>query len=145
MRENELRTHQVWVVTGGRNFTSQETFLAHMRELVADHGLPAQIVHRGHVGADAMVEAWATENNVETLVVRTDHAAHGTTALTVANDSIMMLRPTLVVIFFGGLGAGGLDRLAREQGIPVINVVRVVTNTAPEKAAETPAAPEAAE
>ncbi len=114
----------VWIITGGRNFTSQDTFNVVMSANVAAHGWPEVVAHRGHVGADEMAEKWAEENGIETIVVAADYARYGSGALKVRNEHLMALKPARVIIFFNGIGNADLDRRACEAGVPVINVVR---------------------
>lgn len=139
---------QLWVITGGRNFTNSDTFNAVLEAHTGEWGYPEKVAHCGHVGADAMAQEWADKNGIDTLVVKSDNARDGGNAIKVRNDKLMMLNPNALFVFFGGIGAGDLLNRANEALLTkVINVVRPIAEgetAAVERPAE-PAPPAAAE
>jgi len=108
------------LVCGGRNYADRERVY---RLLTFNRAKIAMIVHGGAKGADQLADDWAYANQVPCLTVPADWGRFGKKAGFIRNEKMLSLgKPDLVVAFPGGVGTAMMVRLAKKQGIRVVEV-----------------------
>ena len=111
------------LVCGGRDFADYE-----MLSEALDALMPvAVIIHGGAKGADRLAGQYAESHQIEQWAFPALWEKYGKGAGPVRNAQMLREgKPEIVIAFPGGKGTANMVKLAREAGVPVVNVVGVV-------------------
>jgi len=123
------------LVCGGRGYSDWPRVREVLDELAAKHSkfykdaenwLPVDltIIHGGAKGADSLADQWAAVNWTSLRVYEADWETHGRSAGPKRNQ--LMLedgKPDLIVAFPGGRGTAHMVKIARDAGVPVMEVL----------------------
>jgi len=107
------------LVCGGRTYADLDRVRREMNRVV---GLRRNVIviHGGARGADSLAGAVAVKAGVPTEVYVAEWEKHGRAAGMLRNKRMLEEgKPDLVLAFPGGIGTGGMIRIARQAGVPV--------------------------
>jgi hypothetical protein len=110
------------LVCGGRDYGDEIVLYAALDEI---HGRRpvTRLIHGAARGADSLAAAWAKSRGVPTHAFPADWKRDGRAAGFLRNARMVRDgRPDLVVAFPGGKGTAHMVRLARDAGLPVLDV-----------------------
>lgn len=122
------------LVCGGRDYADYSRVREVLDELATKHSkyykqndnwLPSDItiIHGGAKGADSLADQWAVVNWADLRVYEADWETHGRSAGPKRNQRMLEEgMPHLVVAFPGGRGTAHMMKIAREAGVPVMEV-----------------------
>lgn len=106
------------IVCGGRDYADRAT-VAGILGLLRD-GIT--IVHGAATGADTLAAEEAERWGVEVEPHPADWTRHGKAAGPIRNQQMLNTGADLVIAFPGGRGTAHMVRIAREAGVPVMEV-----------------------
>lgn len=121
------------LVTGGRDYANRTTFWRWMDAYHSELGFTL-VIHGAcgasyerpsppYQGADGLADEWALVNGILLHRCPADWTQYGRVAGRIRN--IWMLeeeRPDLIMKFPGGRGTGHMTDIARDAGVPVVEV-----------------------
>lgn len=110
-------TDLVLLVCGGRDYADREHVF-----YILDHYKPRLVIQGGARGADDLAHAWCMERGVHCAEVRALWDAFGKSAGSRRNVAMMLLKPTAVVAFPGGVGTNHMVQTAVAAGIQVVDL-----------------------
>jgi hypothetical protein len=110
------------LVCGGREFSDLKLFTDTMTRIDGDDFVIDMVIHGGARGADSMASSWARYRGREEVVCPANWDALGKRAGVVRNNTMLKLRPDLVVAFPGGKGTAHMVMLAEAAGLPVTKI-----------------------
>lgn len=123
-----IKTNEVWLICGGRDFSDQTMFDDIMSRLLEMFGCPERVIHGAAKGADAMAAAWADRMAIPSIAIPADWATHGKAAGPLRNEEMLKREPHRVIAFPGGKGTA--DMLCRaKKRIPEITVIEIQSKT----------------
>lgn len=106
------------LVCGGRDFTDSILLKKTLNKLK-----PKLIIHGCAYGADSLANVYAFANNIPQEKYQAEWDKYGRSAGPIRNNKMLKEgKPTVVVAFPGGRGTDHMKSIAREAGIPVIEV-----------------------
>lgn len=123
------------LVCGGRDYSDWPRVREVLDELAVKHSkhykptenwLPSDltIIHGGAKGADSLADQWAAVNWSDLRVYEADWETHGRSAGPKRNQFMLEDgKPDLVVAFPGGRGTAHMVKIARDAGVPVMEVL----------------------
>lgn len=107
------------LICGGRDYNDWDTF---QREIDNINGI-TEIISGGAKGADRMAGQYAISEGIERRIFRAKWNQLGNMAGYVRNRQMLVEgKPDLVVAFPGGKGTAMMIKLAKEAGVPVIEI-----------------------
>lgn len=110
------------LVCGGRDYKDWDQMYSVMDGIDGDNKI-TWLIHGEARGADRMAGAWAVSKGIHISSFPANWAKYGKRAGYVRNKQMLDERhPDLVVAFPGGRGTAMMVQLAREQGVPVIEI-----------------------
>lgn len=118
-----LKTHETWLICGGRDFTDRATFEDAMSRFVEMWGCPNRIVHGDATGADALAGGWGKRMGIEVIAVPADWQEHGKAAGPIRNEQMLTYAPKRVIAFPGGKGTE--DMVKRAKKLLLCDVIEV--------------------
>ena len=110
------------LVCGGRDYGDCQALSDALDAVHAEHPV-TQLIHGAARGADSLAAAWARSRGIPALAFPADWKKDGKAAGFVRNAR--MLRngcPELVVAFPGGKGTAHMVHLAKQSGVPVLEL-----------------------
>ena len=110
------------LVCGGRSFDDYVLLNEVLARLDGGEYVIDMIIHGGAMGADFLAGCWAREHGREEVVCPANWEHLGKRAGIVRNNTMLKLRPDLVVAFPGGKGTGSMVTLAKAAGVKVYEV-----------------------
>lgn len=110
------------LVCGGRDYNNGKFILEQLSRLHAERSFNL-VIHGAARGADEWAEHWAEVNGVQPVACKALWNKHGKRAGPLRNMAMLKLQPHLVIAFPGGPGTAHMVRIAREAGIPVIELI----------------------
>lgn len=116
-----MRDGVVLIVCGGRDYANSEFVFAQLSRIHAKRKISI-VIEGGATGADTLARSWAATNGVHCATMPALWGAHGRGAGPARNVHMLMLKPDGVVAFPGGRGTEGMKALAREAGVPVMEI-----------------------
>lgn len=109
------------IVCGGRDFCDRAKMWEAMNHLC----FPGMtIVHGAAKGADGFAAAWAVSNRYLTWPFPADWDTYGKAAGPIRNQKMLdTAKPIAVIAFPGGKGTAHMVSIARQAGVPVVEVL----------------------
>ena len=108
------------LVCGGRDYCDMKRVVIELQKVVE---LNSVIIHGGARGADSLASQFAYEGNFDEQVYRAKWAYDGKSAGPIRNSRMLKeSKPDVVVAFPGGKGTSHMVKIAKDAGIPVIEV-----------------------
>lgn len=107
------------IVCGGREYFDRDALYAFMDSIASKRKI-ALIIEGGASGADTLAQEWAVSRDIHCCTVPALWGSRGKAAGMDRNRAMLSLKPDGVVAFPGGAGTGGMIRIAREAGVPVM-------------------------
>jgi hypothetical protein len=119
-----LKTDDVWLICGGRDFADADLFHSVMSDMMRVRGgCPKKVVHGAASGADTMAEKWAERMAIGRHRFPAQWEKHGKAAGPIRNQAMIDKgRPNLVIAFPGGRGTADMVSRARDAGIDVAEI-----------------------
>lgn len=111
----------VVIVCGGRNYADHERAFAALDEIHKRRPL-AVVIEGGATGADRMARNWAFSRGIHCATVPALWDKRGRAAGMLRNMAMMRLKPDGVIAFPGGRGTENMKQIARDAGVPVMEV-----------------------
>ncbi len=110
------------LVCGGRMYADRERIFQVLGDLHRERGIEV-ILHGAASGADLLSVVWADKNGLRAIAFPADWARDRKLASQKRNQKIISDgQPNLLVAFPGGKGTAEMIRLAKAQGIHVVDV-----------------------
>lgn len=107
------------LVCGGRDFANEDAVWEALTLIDETDGVSC-VIHGGCRGADAFAGRWAEAHATSVHVVRPNWQAYGKRAGPMRNQSMLDLKPSVVLAFPGGNGTADMVRRAHTAGVRVI-------------------------
>jgi uncharacterized phage-like protein YoqJ len=102
-------------IIGSRNFIDKEFFICKVNEVFAIEGLPTLVISGGAVGADALAEEWAIENEIEFQVFKPQHKDFPKSirrfAAPHARNTLIAEHSDVIIAFWDGQSTGTKDTI----------------------------------
>lgn len=126
------------LVCGGRDFTDKLLLFSRLDEvclarnwIIADDPEAPEsnwlasvtLIHGGAKGADLLADAWAVNNWCSIIQMKADWKTHGKAAGPLRNHLMLKEKPDLVIAFPGGKGTAHMVKIAKQEGIEVMEIV----------------------
>lgn len=111
----------VVIVCGGRNYANRGRVFSKLSQIHAKRQI-AVVIEGGAPGADTLAWEWAAENGVHCAKVPAQWDRLGKGAGPARNAAMLLLKPDGVIAFPGGRGTDGMKAMAREIGVPVMEI-----------------------
>jgi hypothetical protein len=135
------------LVCGGRDFSDADLLCKFLNQLHAKTGFTS-LAHGAAKGADSLAKSWARAKGIREFgypapwddvtlqgsVIRhhPDGRPYNAAAGRLRNQWMLDVeRPDMVVAFPGGKGTAHMVKIAREAGVPVVEVTRSTVASAP--------------
>ena len=119
------------IVCGGRDWDRRELTFQELDRLRAELGITT-VVHGAARGADNLAGEWARARNIAARDFPAQWNKFGRRAGFLRNQQMLDEgRPDAVIAFPGGAGTRGMMRIAREAGVPVIDLTHIAYKGAP--------------
>lgn len=110
------------IVCGGRSYLDRLRVFAVLDAIHRKRGI-SRIIQGGASGADAWAREWAKANSIRCGTYHADWHLHGRAAGPIRNAEMLKLsKPDGVVAFPGKAGTAHMVRIAKEAGLPVMEV-----------------------
>jgi hypothetical protein len=110
------------LVCGGRDYADVGALNEALDALHRERAVTL-LIHGAARGADSLAAAWARSRGIPTLAFPANWKKDGKAAGFVRNARMLRDgRPDLVVAFPGGKGTAHMVRLARDAGVPVLEI-----------------------
>lgn len=111
------------LVTGGRDYADDEAVWMALGYVLERYGCMT-LIQGGATGADALARGWSyTQSRVTLVNEPANWRKHGRSAGPIRNRLMLdKHKPDLVIAFPGGRGTAHMMRIAREAGVPVVQV-----------------------
>lgn len=110
------------LVCGGRDYADARALNEALDAINREKKI-TRLIHGAARGADLLAAAWANSRGVPAGAFRADWKTHGRSAGFRPNERMLRDgRPELVVAFTGGKGTPHMVKLARDTGIPVLEI-----------------------
>lgn len=110
------------LVCGGRNFDDIDMLYNVMDYFDGDERIIDMVIHGGARGADTLAGNWTRFRGREEVVCPANWDSLGRRAGIVRNNTMLKLKPDLVIAFPGGKGTASMIGLAKAAGIEVHEV-----------------------
>jgi YspA, cpYpsA-related SLOG family len=110
------------LVCGGRDYADARALNEALDALHREKTM-TRLIHGGARGADSLAAFWAITRGIPVLLFPADWRNHGKSAGFLRNARMLREgRPDLVAAFPGGKGTAHMVKLAREAGVPVLEI-----------------------
>lgn len=112
----------VLLVTGGRDYVDGVTLYRELYRFKRQHGIDL-LVHGNARGADTLASEWCAHAGVHEAPISALWGKYQGRAGRIRNKTMLKcVRPDFVMAFPGGPGTAHMKEIAREAGVPVIEV-----------------------
>ena len=109
------------LVCGGRDFNNQSRVF-HVLYKIHEKRPITEIIHGDARGADSLAGRWAQIEHIKETAVPADWDTHGKAAGLLRNQQMLEMKPDGVVAFPGGRGTAHMVRIAKQEGITVMEI-----------------------
>jgi hypothetical protein len=111
------------LVCGGRDYRDWQKVRTTLTDLDTEHPI-THIIQGGATGADALASQWANSYEVLQTQFSAKWNQYGKRAGYLRNQEMLVKgKPDLVVAFPGGKGTAMMVQLAKDAGVPVLEVL----------------------
>lgn len=107
------------LVCGGRDFDDHDFLWRVLDEIHYGMNI-TMLIHGAARGADSIASSWADNRHVKQVGMPAEWRIYGRGAGVVRNAKMLkILKPNLVIAFFGGRGTANMVKIARAAGVEV--------------------------
>ena len=119
------------LVTGSRYLNDYNYFSKEMDKFCSSHSIPTTVIHGAARGADTLASRWVREmnsmRNHDPVITEIEEPAkwklHGKAAGPIRNQLMLVEhKPDMVLAFPGGKGTANMIKIARWNGVPIVDL-----------------------